>query len=211
VYDDDVAYGAPKANHNGLQLEMAGYARQSEAEWLDPYSLAMIEGPAAEWVAEKSDRYGIPLVYVDAAGLLRGERGVTTHWQTTLAWHASTHTDPGVWFPVRRLLHAAAGPVLPPPDPEDDDVNRTAPDNRRADLPNSRAPYFKWLSGVSPTTVRVLGYNGAQLVKVDSAEPYGVPWFDVKGLAAPVDGIIARPDGRVVLTCEDGGTIDVAA
>src|SRR5688572_13889549 len=37
VADKDVAWHAPGANHNGLGYEMAGYARQTGAEWLDPY------------------------------------------------------------------------------------------------------------------------------------------------------------------------------
>lgn len=43
VRDEDVAWHAPGANHDGIGLEHAGYAKQSRAEWLDDYSRAELD------------------------------------------------------------------------------------------------------------------------------------------------------------------------
>lgn len=103
VNDNDVAFAAPGANHNGLQFEHAGYARQKRGGWLDAYSKAMLLR-SARLAARKCAKYKIPIRYVDAAGLKRGERGITTHHQVTLAFRRSTHTDPGKGFPIRWYL-----------------------------------------------------------------------------------------------------------
>ena len=44
--------------------------------------------------------------YVDAAGLLRGERGITTHYQVTLGpgRGKTDHTDPGRGFPMSTYI-----------------------------------------------------------------------------------------------------------
>lgn len=46
VFDNDIAWAAPSANSDGIQIEMAGYARQTEADWLDPYSTLLLENSA---------------------------------------------------------------------------------------------------------------------------------------------------------------------
>lgn len=101
VKDKDVAYAAPGCNSDGLHYEHAGYARQSRAEWLDDYSTAMLHLSARQ-AAEDCIRYGIrPDRYLTAADLVAGRRqGITTHHQITLAWHKTTHTDPGPGFPM---------------------------------------------------------------------------------------------------------------
>jgi hypothetical protein len=114
VLDKDVAYAAPGANHNGWHLELAGFARQTRAEWLDDYGRRMLTGPAAEAIAEKSQEHNIPLEFVDAAGLRAGRRGVTTHNQVRLAFGKTDHTDPGPGFPMDVLLHAARNRLHPP-------------------------------------------------------------------------------------------------
>lgn len=103
VLDKDVAWAAPRANHNGLQLEMAGYARQTPIEWDDPYSRAML-GRAATIVADWLATYKLPAEFVDAAGLRAGQRGVTTHAQVSLAFHETDHTDPGPNFPGKPFM-----------------------------------------------------------------------------------------------------------
>lgn len=105
VRDEDTAWHAPGANANGIGVEHAGYARQSAAEWDDPYSRAML-ARSAELVAGLCERHDIPIVFVDAAGLLRNERGITTHAEVTKAFRLSTHTDPGAHFPMAAYLAA---------------------------------------------------------------------------------------------------------
>lgn len=103
VYDGDVAYAAPGANHNGWHVEHAGRARQSSQEWQDSYSTNELR-LSAQRVAIRCKSHKIPVEYVDAAGLVQGRRGITTHKQVSLAWRKSDHTDPGDNFPIDRWL-----------------------------------------------------------------------------------------------------------
>lgn len=100
VLEKDTAYtaGGNPGNGQGFNVEQAGFARQTRAEWLDDYSLAMFrqEAPVLRDVAVRN---GIPFKYVDWRGLRAGEKGFTTHNDCRLAWGGTTHTDPGVNFP----------------------------------------------------------------------------------------------------------------
>lgn len=111
VRDNDVAYGAPGLNHNGLHLELAGYAAYDRGQWTQPEMMAMLQQGALqirEWHAAYPH---VPLVYVDAAGLKRGERGVTTHNEIRLAFGQTDHTDPGPQFPINTLLAMATATI----------------------------------------------------------------------------------------------------
>jgi len=118
VREQDVAWAAPGSNHNGVHLEHAGYASQTPSQWDDVYSRAVLERSAV-LCARICERHHIPVIYVDAEGLLRGERGVTTHAQVTKACSLAktrnartspfykaktTHTDPGPNFPMVSYL-----------------------------------------------------------------------------------------------------------
>lgn len=103
VREDDVAWHAKGANHNGIGVEHAGYARQSRAEWLDEYSRAEL-ALSAKLVARLCRTYGIPVKWLDADALRAGGgRGITGHWQVTQAF-GGTHYDPGPNFPVDEYL-----------------------------------------------------------------------------------------------------------
>lgn len=104
VKDNDVAYAAPPANDNGLHLELAGYAKQTPAEWDDAYSHAMLE-LAAKLVAAKALEHGVPIEgFLTAEDLLAGKRGITTHAAVSNAWHKSDHQDPGKNFPAIKFM-----------------------------------------------------------------------------------------------------------
>jgi len=103
VRDEDVAWHAPGANHNGLGFEHAGRAAQSPADWSDAYSTKMLE-LSAQLVAEKCKRYGIPAVWLHPADLRAGKRGITGHVDVSNAFKLSDHQDPGPNFPVERYL-----------------------------------------------------------------------------------------------------------
>jgi hypothetical protein len=104
VPDHCVAYGAPGANHNGLHIELAGYARQSRVEWLDPFGTRML-WLAAQLVARKCTERDIPVAYLPAAKLIGPRpRGITTHHEVSLAYKKSDHTDPGPGFPIDWFL-----------------------------------------------------------------------------------------------------------
>lgn len=112
VREEDTAFTAPGANHDGIQIEMAGFARQSPAEWADPYSAAMLDRVVG-LVAELCFRYALPVQFVDVPGLLSGERGITTHAAVSRAWRRSTHTDPGPHFPMQAFLEAVRSNLEP--------------------------------------------------------------------------------------------------
>lgn len=114
VLEKDVAYAAPGANHNGIHVELAGYARQNAHEWDDEYSHAMLSGPASDIVKDICNRWKIPVTYLDAAALKRGERGITTHFQVSLAFRQSDHSDPGNAFPMLAFIDMVRGPFTVP-------------------------------------------------------------------------------------------------
>lgn len=103
VRDEDTAWHAPGANHNGIGIEHAGFAKQTKAEWMDDYSMNML-GRSAELAAKLVVRHTIPVEFVDAAGLLKGKRGFTTHAEVSKAFKKSDHYDPGKGFPLSEYL-----------------------------------------------------------------------------------------------------------
>lgn len=103
VKEKDVAWAAPGANHDGIQIELAGRASQTAAQWDDPYSRSQL-ALAALLVADICRRYNIPPTLVNRSGLLIGERGITTHHSVSLAFRRSDHTDPGPNFPMDDFL-----------------------------------------------------------------------------------------------------------
>lgn len=99
VLDNDIAWAAPGANSDGIQIEMAGYAKQTEADWLDPYSTLVLEN-AANAAAQYCLKYDIPMVRLtnkELAGKLA--RGIVSHSQVSEVFKKSDHTDPGKGFP----------------------------------------------------------------------------------------------------------------
>ena len=105
VKEEDVAWAAPSRNRTGMQLEHAGFARQTAEQWNDPFSTRMLR-LSAQLTASICKRWDIPIRFVDAAGLLRDERGITTHWEVTKGpgKGQTSHTDPGPHFPMARYL-----------------------------------------------------------------------------------------------------------
>lgn len=120
VRDQDVAWHAPGANHDGIGLEHAGYARQTRDEWLDDYGIAMLRDQSAPLARRLCEKYSIPVEFVDAAGLRAGKRGITTHLMVRDAWGRTTHWDPGYHFPMDQYLawiKGSDGLVVPAPEP----------------------------------------------------------------------------------------------
>ena len=103
VRDEDVAWHAPGANHNGLGFEHAGRAAQSAHDWSDEYSTKML-ALSAQLVAAKCEEHHIPVVWLQSADLRAGRRGITGHVQVSDAFKRSDHRDPGTQFPVETYL-----------------------------------------------------------------------------------------------------------
>jgi hypothetical protein len=115
VQTKDVAYAAPGSNHDGVHLELAGYARQTEAEWLEPYSLAMLQLAAELCGRILVPKFKIPLAFLSEETLRRSPEapGFTTHAVISRVFLRSSHTDPGSGFPMGKFLGMVEKHVKP--------------------------------------------------------------------------------------------------
>lgn len=103
VADTDTAWAAPGANHDGLQMELAGRAGQGAAGWDDPYSRSLLEN-AAILCAEWATTWDIPIRHLSVADLTAGARGFIGHVDASEAYKKSDHWDPGPDFPWATFL-----------------------------------------------------------------------------------------------------------
>ena len=113
VKSGDVAWGARGANRLGKHIEHAGRARQTRTQWMDDFSLPMLE-LSAMLAARDMTEDGIPLIFRPKAELIAGKKaiadgmdraeaiatfgGVTSHDECRKAF-GGTHWDPGHGFP----------------------------------------------------------------------------------------------------------------
>jgi hypothetical protein len=154
VDEDDTAWHAAPVNPRSIGIEHSGYARYTAADWQGDAEQKML-ARSAGLVADICARRGIPVAFVDAAGLLRGDGGITTHAAVSEACRLalaqkldslfaenpkhpgqprSDHTDPGPNWPmdaylemVRAALPAPAPAVDAPADPVDAECDDPAP------------------------------------------------------------------------------------
>lgn len=103
VRDSYVANAAPGCNHDGIQLELAGYGNQSPAQWRDAYSIGLL-AIAADVAAQYSLKYGLPIKHLTDSELKSGQSGWIGHDQASRVYHLSDHTDPGPQFPWPRFM-----------------------------------------------------------------------------------------------------------
>jgi hypothetical protein len=118
VYEADQAAAAPGSNTDGIHIELAGYARQTRDEWLDPVSTQIL-ARAAALVRDIGARLDIPLVWLTDDEVRAGVKGITTHAAISRIYRQSDHTDPGPNFPDDVFM----GLVTETPQ-EDDDMTR---------------------------------------------------------------------------------------
>jgi hypothetical protein len=93
--NDVIPRAAPGANAAGFHIEQCGFARWSAPVWT---SHLRTLNRAAYKAAFHCLLFGIPPVWITAAGLRRQGKGVTTHAECTKAF-GGTHTDPGPLWP----------------------------------------------------------------------------------------------------------------
>ena len=98
VFEHDVAWHAPGANAVGIGIECAGRAGQTESQWDDIYSQAMLQ-KCAKLVAGICERWEIPVQRLAPSHLKAKIPGITGHVDVSRAFKKSTHTDPGKFFP----------------------------------------------------------------------------------------------------------------
>lgn len=103
VMDDDGAWTMPPLNNISLNVEMAGYASQSTAQWADVYSEETLDNVAL-CVAEWCHKYGIPIRHLTDDQIRAGNKGIVGHVDVNRVFHASDHTDPGPNFPWKEFL-----------------------------------------------------------------------------------------------------------
>ena len=113
----DTAWAAPGANADGYHVELAGFARQSEAEWLDAASKATIRN-AVPQVKQVMKDHSIPARWLTDAQLADGvSAGHTTHAQVSRVFRKSDHSDPGPSFPAAFVMEQfTAKPAAAKPD-----------------------------------------------------------------------------------------------
>lgn len=107
VHDNDVAYAAPGANNDGIQIELAGYGSQSRGQWLDTYSDALL-ALGANVTAQYCLKYGVPPAHLTNAELEAGKSGIIGHVQASQVYKKSDHPDPGVGFPWDVFMNRVA-------------------------------------------------------------------------------------------------------
>ena len=98
VKDSYVANAAPGANHDGIQVELVGYQKQTKGEWLDNYSLGVL-ALGADAVAQYCLKYSIPPKHLTDSELGSGQKGIVGHDQVSRVYQRSDHSDPGPQFP----------------------------------------------------------------------------------------------------------------
>lgn len=109
VRDRDIAYAAPGCNSDGIQIELAGYGRQSREQWLDDYSTKLLNN-AADVIAQYLVKFDLTPQKLTDDDLQRGKAGIIGHDQASRVYKQSDHTDPGPNFPWDVLLEKV-GPI----------------------------------------------------------------------------------------------------
>ena len=104
VRDRDVAWHAPGANHNGIGIEHAGYAKQTKEDWKNAYNQAMLLR-SAKLVAWLCKEYNIPIERRTVDELKSKMRGICGHVDVTNAFSGGRgHWDPGPSWPWKDYL-----------------------------------------------------------------------------------------------------------
>lgn len=99
----NVAWAAPGANSDGIQIEQAGFVSQDRNGWTDPYSTSE-RNLTAKLVASLCVALGIPPKRLSDAEIKAGAKGIVDHWAVNRVYGKSTHTDLGPNYPWDLLI-----------------------------------------------------------------------------------------------------------
>lgn len=99
--DEEIPWGAQGANYEGFHIEQTGYAKWLTVVWSRKHRNTIKR--AAYKAALRCKWYNIPIRFVKADGLRRGDKGITTHAECTKAF-GGNHTDPGSGYPMYLFL-----------------------------------------------------------------------------------------------------------
>lgn len=120
VKPGDKAWTAGNANPVAVQAEFCTPSGAA-ANWSADYwrkNMATAMRNAADWIAEESKRFGIPIVGLTAAQAQGSGRGVCQH-NDLGAWGGG-HFDCGKGFPINDVLEMARGGSVTPSPPKPD-------------------------------------------------------------------------------------------
>src|ERR1700761_6886537 len=98
VNDGDTAWTIGIGNPWTLNIELAGYAAQTPAQWDDAYSRKCLDVAAqacADWVI----KYEIPVKHLSDTEIRAYNKGFLGHVDYNRVFNAGDHTDPGPNFP----------------------------------------------------------------------------------------------------------------
>lgn len=104
--DDDYTPWAayPSGNRIGFHGSAIGRASRTREQWLaHPKQINAMTA----WAADLHKRYGLPLVWLTPEQVRNGHRGFCGHYEISLAFRESDHTDPGRGFPHDVILAKA--------------------------------------------------------------------------------------------------------
>lgn len=119
----NVAWCAPGANHDGIHIEMGGYAKTTRNQWLTgaPYSTLLNAARLVAYLCEDED---IPATHLSDSQLRNGARGIVDHHACTRVFKRGTHWDIGPGFPwdifmdqVRKFMGTVDAPATPITEP----------------------------------------------------------------------------------------------
>src|SRR5665647_496016 len=167
--DDTIPWGAPYVNTSGLHIEQMGKASWTEAQW-KKYAPGTLDRTA--WlIAEKSEKFHIPIRALTDEQLARNEKGITTHRQCSRVFHiAGGHTDPGTGFPYKELLETARKYA----DPGPKRINLT---DKNVTVPRQKKPHRAgwWNFGLAPYIAKVRKQGDGDRVQAGNRDPLIIP------------------------------------
>lgn len=106
LLNSEVPWAAPSANYRGFHIEQCAFAEWTLQQWLKHES--MLDRVAYK-IAYHAHFFGLPIIFVDAGGLKKDYKGVTTHAEVSKAFpnRQGNHHDPGVNYPMEYVIAQA--------------------------------------------------------------------------------------------------------
>jgi N-acetylmuramoyl-L-alanine amidase len=108
-------------NSVSVSVEQSGYASWSEDYWLSNRSNQLHN--VADWLAEESAKFGIPLVKLNASQAQSNGKGIAYH--SDLGSTGCGHSDPGPGWPLNQVIEWAKGGGSTPTPTEEMDMAAT--------------------------------------------------------------------------------------
>lgn len=112
LHDSAWTVGNREGNYLGINHELAGFASQNRAQWLDAFGRGMF-AQLAPTVRKDMAKFRIPLQRRTVGELRARIPGHTSHNDLREAFGGTTHTDPGPNFPWDVLFNVIAGTPAP--------------------------------------------------------------------------------------------------